>query len=515
MSSSSSSTGSDSESEEAVIKEVTHYSSLAPGERLDCPTFDREDDEDVRVMVEHPAGSNLWYQYYYITESNNEIKLKIPARTKKNPARIEWIDKKSSRLSRIGLSTKLWKYVKASEGAWMPRGSKSPTLATDGAGRKPNRGKKSAASGRTGGSDGGKKREASSSVPNSDAEDTTLAGGGGGGEDAKAKNTAAAGAQKKKKSRLAPPRPPPAPPTKKKEEETRSFSSSSDSDSEGEEEEKKSAAMLALAEWFQLHDKALSLKLAGTNESRGLQVEIEQQKVTGKGKEITQNNGGSSANAAAAAAVDKTKLSRVGSEVLSHGSGGGGGFGTAVGVKRKFPSKQPHRLLSLQEDDLFGGGGGGAAKKSSLKNMGSGHLSPMNSLGQNPGGRKEGGVGGDGGGGTSITAAAAAAVAALKRHPSEISHFSSNNNNNNQGVQQPHGGQHPLLNKNSKSIKFDGNGAPSRLASQLSTLDASATAAMAAVAAVGNTNGNGGRVGQLKKETGGAKEESGESTRAG
>lgn len=105
-----------------MIDKNTNFAKGAAGERLDCPPYERPDEDEVRVMVERPAGSNQWYQYYYLGESKNEVKLRVPT-SRKAPEHIEWINKKSSRLSRIGLATRLWKYLKGTDGAWAPRGT--------------------------------------------------------------------------------------------------------------------------------------------------------------------------------------------------------------------------------------------------------------------------------------------------------------------------------------------------------------------------------------------------------
>ena len=75
---------SDSSSSDDDVQEKidanTSFATVQPEEKLEDVLFEREDDEDPRIMVEVPAGSNLWYQANYETESLNEIKLYFPGR---------------------------------------------------------------------------------------------------------------------------------------------------------------------------------------------------------------------------------------------------------------------------------------------------------------------------------------------------------------------------------------------------------------------------------------------------
>lgn len=344
------------------IEAVTKFSISMPEERLDCPTFKREDEEDPRVMVERPAGSNEWYQYYYETESYNEIKLRSPA-TRKTSEHIEWIDKKSSRLSRIGLSGKLWKYIKRTDGAWIPRGTE-PKTNTDG--EKVKKTSKKGSRKRDHGTGMGTASGEASDLGN--AIDDTSGGGG---------------IKKPKKSRLGDnlnkfgnkPGRPKKGNAKKNRNQTKNgkddghSSSGMDTDDEKEYVRNK-AAMGALANWFIKHNDALTLKLPGTAESAGLEhITQKQQSKLGDGL------GPDSGNAR------RKKIGGVtyaGS--LKHLPGTNTAPSKTLDKKPSIP-KVIKNVGPLEDDDLFGGGGlSGKPQWKGLGNSNSGHLTPMNSL---------------------------------------------------------------------------------------------------------------------------------------
>jgi hypothetical protein len=368
------STSSESSSDDEEIEKieaVTKFSKSMPDERLDCPEFQREDEDDPRVMVERPPGSNEWYQYYYETESYNEIKLRSPA-TRKTSEHIEWIDKKSSRLSRISLSTKLWKYIKGTDGAWMPHGTEQKRKYEEKETKKPS---------------GSKKRDHASGNGNTDSDlghavDTST------GVDGK----------KNKKSRLGYNKPGPKPgkskkgdskKTKKNKNGNGGVSSSSGMDTDEEKDYlKNKAAMGALASWFTKHNDALKLKLPGTAEAAGLDH------ITKKQQQQQQNNklGSGGGNGGA---DRKNTVAAVGGGKREPGSS------KPASPLQPAPSKSLDRkpvvpkivknAAPLEDDDLFGrgGGGGGGGKPTLTKkpsglttigSSGSGHLSPMNSL---------------------------------------------------------------------------------------------------------------------------------------
>jgi hypothetical protein len=72
-------------------------------------------------MIEHPPGSNEWYQAYYLQESLTEYRIRFPATRKTKEDRVEWIDKRSSRIWRGENGGKYWRYIKKSEGMWIPK----------------------------------------------------------------------------------------------------------------------------------------------------------------------------------------------------------------------------------------------------------------------------------------------------------------------------------------------------------------------------------------------------------
>jgi len=363
----SSSSSDDDDDEVEKTEAVTKFSNPMPEERLDCPAFKREDDDDPRVMVERPAGSNEWYQYYYETESYNEIKLRSPA-TRKTPEHIEWIDKNSSRLSRIGLSGKLWKYIKRTDGAWMPRGTELKTKPSEREIKKTSK-------------KGLKKRDhaTGTSTPNGNLSDQGNAidessGDGAiqkrkksrlGGTSSKSGNESGRRTKFNKRSNK----------TKTGQDNKSLSSSDMDTDEENEYERNK-AAMGALANWFLKHNDALTLKLPGTAESAGLEhitQKLPKNKFggSGGGHDGLDSNAGRKKDGGVADAGSLKPLP---------------GLSTApsnppLDKKPSIP-KVIKNAPPLEDDDLFGQGGGLSGKHQwkGLGNSGSGHLTPMNSL---------------------------------------------------------------------------------------------------------------------------------------
>jgi len=362
-------TSSSSSDDEEVqkIEAVTKFSNPVPEERLDCPAFKREDEDDPRVMLERPAGSNEWYQYYYETESYNEIKLRSPA-TRKTPEHIEWIDKTSSRLSRIKLSTKLWKYIKRTDGAWLPRGTE-PTIdpaekVSKKTSKKGSRKRNHATGTRTA---SGNVSDQGNAIDDSSggraikkSKKSRLGNNALGNEIGRPKTE---NAKTNKRSR-----------TKNGEHPENFFSSDMDTDEEHEYDRNK-AAMGALANWFLQHNDALTLKLPGTAESAGLEHITQKQsrsKLGGSGK------GGGDPNPGNAGRKNNSGVADAGS-LKPHP-----GINT---VPSKTLDKKPSipkvikNAAPLEDDDLFGRGSlSGKAQWKGLGSSGSSHLPPMNSL---------------------------------------------------------------------------------------------------------------------------------------
>jgi hypothetical protein len=338
------------------IEAVTAFSKAMPQETFDCPLFEREDEDDPRVMVERPAGSNEWYQYYYETESYNEIKLRSPA-TRKTSEHIEWIDRKSSRLSRVGLSTKLWKYIKGTDGAWVPRGTeqkKDVTEAKKGSKNLKKRGGGGEASDDTGGGDGNNNK-------------------------------------KNKKPRVGHNKPGPKPGKGKNKatkynKNDKDVSSSSSSGMDTDEEKaynRNKAAMGALASWFIKHNNSLTLKLPGTAESAGLDHVMKKQQQQQQNKQ--RGDGGAGATATAGG-------NNIDTVVAAGGAGSSKPLVLPTAASRSLDKKlsipkSVKNAAPLEDDDLFSSRNGkprGLSKKPSglttIGSSGSGHMTPMNSL---------------------------------------------------------------------------------------------------------------------------------------
>ena len=330
------------------ITEATAFAKQHPEERYDLPPFQREDESENRFMVERPPGSNHWYQYYLRNESLNELRLWC-APSKKSEEVIEWIDKRSSRLGRIGLSTKRWRYIKGSDGAWLPRGTAGPL--PEPAKKKP----KKATSGQGKRAGSGKQGDSPSTSGQGDA-----AGDLGGGVKSK---------KAPKKSRLG--------------MKSAANSDASESESEGnsggdrkQDDDGKAAAMAALSQWFLNHNKSLTLKLPGTVESRGLEPPAPPKE---KSEHLKDGGGATAAKGKHGDDSDHDQGSHD-IDSIAHARGGVAASsrpqGTAGKAKRAAP--RPMKLVPLEEDDLFGGLP--QLKRVNSLATGSMHVSPMNSL---------------------------------------------------------------------------------------------------------------------------------------
>jgi len=54
------------------------HSRLQSAETLALPPFEREDPDETRVMVESPAGTNVWFQAFIVEETQTELQLRFP-----------------------------------------------------------------------------------------------------------------------------------------------------------------------------------------------------------------------------------------------------------------------------------------------------------------------------------------------------------------------------------------------------------------------------------------------------
>lgn len=104
--------------EDVYIREETKYARIQQNESLDFEPFDPRALD--RPMMEMEAGSGVWYQAIVIRESLSEVQIKFPS-SKGVDYPIEWVHKGSSRIWRGSMSTRAWKYIKGSDGAWRPK----------------------------------------------------------------------------------------------------------------------------------------------------------------------------------------------------------------------------------------------------------------------------------------------------------------------------------------------------------------------------------------------------------
>lgn len=405
----SSSSSSGSEEEDALkfekTAETTTNAVQQEGEQLDLSPFLVDDPENnAEVMIEVPAGSNIWYQGYLMGESSNEWKVRFPSKfhmrhrlqvnsfcrpathsdmptrsnlapsgTKKQPERTEWINKRSSRFNRIGMQTHLWKYIPKTDGAWYPKGTPPPAIAQARAKpsaetrRQKHHGQKRKPPAPAGREAGGSRQ----ATPASDAKVESE-----GLEPKKAKKTKEEDAEQvsglRKSAQIV------------ESDDTSDASPSQDSDDSTEDAEFEAARRghEALANWFKTHFSSLAFTLSGSAESgckdptslKGTMETAAQGRKDKKAPAAPSRLGTLKTKRPAAGPGSDTEGAAARSPMSGHGSQGA--FGIAVPGHRSLPNPHRHKPptrpvrveSSLIEDDIFGGALKGETSNASPKN---------------------------------------------------------------------------------------------------------------------------------------------------